>query len=246
MTIVNKLGVSFNVNENKVANNPGFWNLVSTDMWEPNTFKVFKHFLNEENCMVDVGAWIGPTTLFGCKLSKYVYAIEPDRVANQIINENLLLNPDIQNVNIFNNAISSYDGVTLMGNEHAEGNSMSSILFSNKNTWECKCFTLETFFKNNDIKNCNFLKMDIEGGEALVLPNSVDFLKSFDHVLYISFHIPYFKKQTEDLTNIINALGEIYTYFYLENGDEWTLEMIGNQTSFFSIVASKTELKTKW
>lgn len=245
MQYVSKNGVGFFVDETATPGNPGFWDLVEQNMWEENTFNIFSKFLDRDHSYVDVGTWIGPTVLYGAKFCKTAYAIEPDPVAFEILRRNLNSNNIITNVISDNCAIFENDGIVKMGNLSQVGNSMPSILFSNENEWEITCYKLETFFERHRIERCNFIKIDAEGGECFIIPASRDFFKSFDHILYLSLHVPYFKSENA-MQLITDSLGSVYTHFYLENGNEWDMATIGKQTGFFSIVASKYKLSEFW
>jgi len=76
--LIHKNGKKFYVNTSK---NEWFWNQVETNLWEPDTFKIFDKFIDKEHSYIDIGAWIGPTVLYGCQISKHCYAIEPDPIA---------------------------------------------------------------------------------------------------------------------------------------------------------------------
>lgn len=241
--LIKKHEISFHADENDTCNNPDFWNLVNSNTWEPNTFKIFKFFSNENKNIVDIGAWIGPTVLYAANLFNKVYAIEPDRVAHRIL-YNIEKNK-YENIIVFNGAINDYNGITRMGNTSSEGNSMSSLLFSNHNCWDCECRTLKSFFHQFRVKNCEFIKMDVEGSETIIIPDSVDFLNSFDHTLYISIHTPYFKSPVDDFNKLIESLKKIYSCFYLETGEEISPESLFDK-GFISIVASKKPITEKW
>lgn len=47
-----------------------------------------RKYCNKENTYIDIGAWIGPTVLYGACVSKHVYAIEPDPAAVSQLKKN--------------------------------------------------------------------------------------------------------------------------------------------------------------
>lgn len=81
--IVERQGVTF-----EVADDP-FWKWAG---WEITTYRWLKALLSQDVDFVDVGAWIGPFTLFASRLAGRVLAIEPDPVAFQQLLQNLSLN----------------------------------------------------------------------------------------------------------------------------------------------------------
>lgn len=86
---IEKNGKAFYVNS---SNNANFWAQLQLGVWEPETFKIFDIFLDENHSYVDLGAWIGPTVLYGCQKAKFCYAIEPDPIAFKNLKKNIELN----------------------------------------------------------------------------------------------------------------------------------------------------------
>ena len=69
-----------------------YWKLVNQGKWEPETFSVFDSNINKQTLFIDIGGWIGPTTLYGAQLAKKTLSLEPDPVAFKRLEENLNLN----------------------------------------------------------------------------------------------------------------------------------------------------------
>ncbi|MDQ7786681.1 MAG: FkbM family methyltransferase [Thermodesulfovibrionales bacterium] len=243
---INKGGITFDVQADQVFDLVRFWRDVANGQWEPNTFKIFSYFLNKDFCYVDVGAWIGPTVLYGSRLSKHCYAIEPDPIATEILNANISLN-HFENITIFFGAINNRNGKTLMGNYLGlPGDSKSSILFANSNTaWVTDGVTLSKFFEMNKITNCNFIKMDVEGSEILILPEARDFLCSFDHTLYLSLHSTFFKNN-EVMKPILDCLENVYKNLYLDDGTKINRDYIMQKNHNLEIVATNKHLEFLW
>jgi FkbM family methyltransferase len=87
---------------------------------------------------------------------------------------------------------------------------MSSLLF-NGNGWTVDCLTLESFFKTNNITDCNFIKIDVEGGEELIIRSSIEFIKNNDFTIYIALHIPWIKDKKQFFDNLIKSFSN-YKY----------------------------------
>jgi FkbM family methyltransferase len=172
------------------GNADGFWREVSNNQWEDYTFDIFDKFIDSEHSYIDIGAWIGPTILYGCQIAKKAYGIEPDPIAYSELLANLQLNqPFTENVNLFDICIAPESGKILFGNRGDGGDSMSSILFDNgKTTWKVQGRTFDSFIKENGISDCNFIKMDIEGGEYFVVPTMKRYLIKHRPTLYLSLH----------------------------------------------------------
>lgn len=157
-----------------------FWERVLLDDWEPHTFRIFDIFLDENHSFIDIGAWIGPTSLYGCQIARHCYAIELDPVAFRQLKENFELNPKlIPRVTLSNQCIADFCGTISLGNKTSSigGDSMSSVLFSGgTKSWTVPATTLTQFVRDHDIDDCNFIKIDVEGREAIILPAIAELL----------------------------------------------------------------------
>ena len=93
---------------------------------------------------------------------------------------------------------------------------MSSLLFANsKTSWVVDGITFQEFVKENNITDCNFIKMDIEGGELLVLPSMEKYLEKEKPILYLSMHPHFFKNPKNDTKKIMEVL-KIYKNIYTD------------------------------
>ena len=201
---VNVNGVTFN------AYPRPFWSSVNNGTWEPHTFKTFNRCLDKNHSMIDIGAWIGPTTLYGAHLAKHVYSFEPDVVAYDELRYNIMANPDVKNkIDTYPTGISDVTGTVSFGTQSSFGDSMSSLLFKdNINALTIRCVTLQSVFDVHDITDCNFVKMDTEGGETIILPHIANFLVENNITLFVSMHPFWFKNLPHDVTNILHSLAK--------------------------------------
>ncbi len=167
-----------------------FWNEVQLQEWEPETFVVFERYTDRLHSLIDIGAWIGTTVLFGCQNARAAYAFEPDPVAFAELSANVALNqPRLANVRLFPQAIASKTGKARLGTPVSVGDSSASLLSRpTKHAWSVDTIRLDDFAKRENITDCNFVKMDIEGGEYQVIPSAVKWLQEFRPTLYLSLH----------------------------------------------------------
>ncbi|MDH3278387.1 MAG: FkbM family methyltransferase [Nitrosopumilus sp.] len=213
-----RLAINLNHSSFKVysAEHLWFWKDYQTGNWEPKTLHIFDTFLEKDHSYIDIGAWIGATVLYASNLAKHSYAIEPDPIAFSELKKNILLNKNLSlKITLFEICISDNSGITHL---HCPGNSKfgtskSSILGNGKNQVKVNTLTFDDFIKENNIKDCNFIKMDIEGGEFIVLPTMVEFLKKQKPTLLIEFHSPFVQHLKEKLENI-RPIFEIYKNIY--------------------------------
>jgi FkbM family methyltransferase len=193
-----------------------FWEAVNRGKWESKTFEVLRRYLNPNFSYFDIGAWVGPTVLFGAQISKACYAFEPDPAAFEGLQRNIAVNTTLNNIKAYELAISHNNGTVSMGTRTGRGDSMSNI-FSSKDKWLVEATTLETFSLENNVSDLNFIKMDIEGAEVVVLPSSFDFFFQRRPTLFLSLHAQFFKDRLEYFRQLTPALS-IYRHLYDENG----------------------------
>ncbi len=165
-----------------------FWRKASAGAWEPETFAVLDQFLSPKSDYLDIGAWIGPTVLYGARKARHVWCFEPDPTAYRHLAWNLDLN-DIQNVSAFGVALSDKFGVARMASVRGEpGDSTSSLLHDGAHGSDALTIAWDQFSAANDLSRVSLVKMDIEGAEYTVLPTLVPWLKEHRPALYISTH----------------------------------------------------------
>jgi len=237
---IEKNGKVFFVNS---SNNANFWAQLQLGIWEPETFKIFDIFLDKNHSYVDLGAWIGPTVLYGCQNAKFCYAVEPDPIAFKNLKNNIDLNHQLYpHIKLSNQCITNFSGTTYLTPKNKEfGDSLSSTVFKKSST-SCKVkgITFHQFILDNSIKDCNFLKIDIEGEEFMVLPTMQEFLEKEKPTIHLSLHPPLVKNPDDALKKIYKIISK-YDYVYdnkLKNVEKEFILGIDNRDKFFDIVVT--------
>jgi len=181
--------------------------------WEPYTFEVLHKYVTKDTTMVDLGAWYGPTTLFGGQLAKRVFSLEPDPVAYATLGMNLKLNGknnennvDDDNTVFPNNVylhsvavVAPQDAGYVTLETGKKGNSKSMIVktTTKEETFEAAGYTLPFLFNLWGIlfeeEKSIFIKIDIEAYECSLLPSFYDWLstESIEQAsltMFVSFH----------------------------------------------------------
>lgn len=220
-----------------------FWDLVSKKRWEYQTFKIFSRYLDQSHSYIDMGAWIGPTALYGCQLARHCYAIEPDPQAFEQLKDNVKLNPLLKDrITLVNALIGPMSGMVPFGSNSEFGDSMSSMVFSNPGKKVlAQSITLEDLIFDHNITDCNFIKMDIEGGEYIVLPSIRNYLKQRRPTLLLSLHPELFDQLDDNIYDITDVLQSCYPYFYSDAGESLTVDDVAKRLfaqKGFSIVAT--------
>lgn len=211
-----------------------FWNIFQDGTWEPNTFKIFDRFLDANKAYVDIGAWIGPTVLYGAGKAKEVYAFEPDPVAYEMLEKNIAYN-GLLNVWSARLGVWGKWGKISLGRKTGFGDSMSS------NLWKEYALNISVISFNTILRgtNPNFIKIDIEGGESNLLEHARGILKTYKPTIYLSLHTPWF--EGEDLRRykeiIINSLAD-YPRILNEKLEEINIEDAFDANLFTALVAT--------
>jgi len=226
-----------------------FWKSVSDHQWEPSTFVIFDEYLDNQQTYIDMGAWIGPTVLYGAQIAHHCYAAEPDICALEVLHENLKLNPHIQQaVTLYEGCIGTTCGTVPVGTAHNFGDSSASLLVKNaRQIITAKSLTFDAFVNEYNITDCNFIKIDIEGGEVLVVPTMRHYLEEHKPTLHLSVH-PFLCDSYEvDIIAIVDVL-TMYKYIFTDAGvmlgrDE-LVEMLNDRldiAGIYSIIATDKE-----
>lgn len=227
-----------------------FWDRYD-EGWEKRTFEIFDRYIDKEHSYIDIGAWIGPTCLYGAQLSKQCYAIEPDLTAYSLLVGSVNLNSFKEKIKMFDIAIWNKNcELELFCNDKRFGNSMTSALMTDKKkhpyaaesvaSFKCKAITLSDFVKINNICDCNFIKFDIEGGEALIIPHEKEYILKNKPTMHISIHLYWFPDLENNCKNLIDILKN-YKYIYDNNKNlidlNWLFYNHLRQESYFNYLS---------
>ncbi len=229
------------------SNNTNFWAQLQVGVWEPETFKIFDIFLDKNHSYIDLGSWIGPTVLYGCQNAKFCYAVEPDPVAFKYLKNNIDLNHQLcSHIKLSNQCITDFSGTVYLTPKSMEGgDSLSSTVFEKSPTsWEVKGITFYQFILENSINDCNFVKMDIEGGEFTVLPTMKEFLEKEKPTIHLSLHAPLIKNPYESLKKMHKIISK-YNFVYdnkLKTLDKEFILREENYDKFYDIIITDTKI----
>lgn len=165
-----------------------FWDAVQRGQWEKETFDRIYESAGEGREFIDIGAWIGPFTLFSAACGGKVTSYEPDPVAYARLAENLSLNPQLkERVTLYLTAVSDRRGFTLLYARSPSGCSGSSLLPVIKDqTLKCQTESLRSVLER--ARPETLVKMDIEGYEYQLLPQIGQALALKRIRFWISFH----------------------------------------------------------
>lgn len=189
------------------------YNLVKQENFFQKKKKIFKQLLNSENpIIVDVGAHKGETAIEMKEIfpTSEIHSFEPDPETFRYLKNNT---KELKNIFINNSAISNKNSNKLKFYRHefsklnsfkkinVKGNVIREYLNSHLNKKArriynrpifVKSLKLDTYCKNNGIRNIDILKIDVQSAEKECLNGSKKILKN-TNVIYteINFHDMY-------------------------------------------------------
>jgi FkbM family methyltransferase len=137
--------------------------------------------------MIDVGANIGLVAHFLRNYSRVVYCLEPSTQHFEALSMNKEYN-EWDNVELFQMALSHSDGEADFG-LNSSNRTMNSLVWGGDSSQTVKTCRLDTFFADNEIEYVDFVKMDVEGAEGMILA-SEGFANVVDKIgaIEIEFH----------------------------------------------------------
>ncbi|MGY1776784.1 FkbM family methyltransferase [Geodermatophilus sp. SYSU D00804] len=200
-------GVSFQVQDDEFA---AFWRRVCSGDWEPDSFAVLESLLEPGGTFVDVGAWIGPLSLYAAARGISCHSVEPDPTARTVLLANLARNPELAgHVTVDPVAVAECTGPARLGNITSVqgGDSMSSLLFADgRVSWVVDGVRLEDLLTERAAGPVALLKMDIEGAEVEVLSGSAPFLARSRPPLFLSVHARFWPDPLARMTRLLDVL----------------------------------------
>ena len=152
--------------------------------------------------ILDIGANIGCTVQYFRDYAKKLYAVEPASQHYEALAKNKQFN-QWDNVETFNCAIAGEDGeMTLYLNP--TNRTCNSLVNNPRQHGETvKTLTFNTFFKQNNIEEVDFMKFDVEGAEESILcvPGFADVAPKIKSMM-VEFHYPTFPRIVDHLISL--------------------------------------------
>lgn len=168
--------------------------------WEEDTFDTFEMVADKKGIAIDIGAWIGTTSIWLSKNFDHVIAVEPDKVSLVFLEKNLKAS-ECTNVTICNKAITANSEDVFFGPRASISNSLnfSTSYVKNKrnsiNDFKTSSITFDQLVKDyiadNEAlkdKKVTFIKCDIEGGEEGILKDVLNYAYENNCRVWMSFH----------------------------------------------------------
>lgn len=170
--------------------------------------------LDKTDVCFDIGGNIGYFSLYmSTKLpNTEFYTFEPIEKTYGYLEKNLELN-NTSKIKAFNFGLSSEEQeLEMFYNPHLSGNSSLKDLSGETYIQKiiCKFSTLDNFVEQNDIKNIDFIKCDVEGAEKFVFEGGLETLKRFKPIIFTEMLRKWSEKfnyHPNDIIELLKPLG---------------------------------------
>lgn len=174
-----------------------FWTEFETIGWEQWTLDHVDMFVTDGSTIIDIGAWAGPVSMWAAdRVDCKVIAVEPDPVANDYLNLNVYRNGFDDQITTVEGAIAAHTGTThIAPHEFGWGSTMSHL--SEHGGREVVCWTLPALFDQYhvDPTNVSLVKVDVEGGEAIILEHMGPYCAEQGIPMIVAMHEPWWPRR---------------------------------------------------
>jgi FkbM family methyltransferase len=171
---------------------PTFWDKAASGAWEPELLATLEAQVAPGSVFLDIGAWVGPTSLFAALLGAKVVAVEADPAAADRLAANVAANPALApRIRVLRRAASAEPGIIRLGAARKPGDSMSSVLHAARDgSWAVEAATPADLVAAAEEAGPGPLvvKIDIEGGEYGLLPALFAALPARTRAVVAAFH----------------------------------------------------------
>jgi FkbM family methyltransferase len=141
--------------------------------------------------VIDLGAYSGLTSIVFAQAvgpTGRVIAVEPDPLTLAACKVNFAA-ANLPQLSLVEAAVTTSAGVIQLSSEGALGSAFASLVGTHRGkVVEVEAITLDGLMRRCQLDQIDFIKMDIEGAEASVLPGSVEFLQRYRPKLIIEPH----------------------------------------------------------
>lgn len=154
---------------------------------------VYRSFFEGKKDLVvfDIGANVGMTSYYFSKFAKVVHSFEPSSEHYRVFTHMLKYNK-IDNVIPYKKAVSYKDGIDTF---HLSANKTMHSLrpsqdLATSGSEKVETVRLDTFFKQHEIQEVDFMKLDVEGSEMdIVCSESFQNIAEKIQILFIELHM---------------------------------------------------------
>ena len=164
-----------------------FWKRLNDEGWEIETLDFLDQHVSKDTFVFDIGAWIGPVTLYASSRAGHVFAVEPDPAAYAQLQTNVTANA--KNVTLYADAVGRDSGILTLYAKAELGDSETSALgVPTDQAITVTMITLKKLIEQAPFGAPVVIKMDVEGVEYQLVDELVDILVQRKCPLHLSVH----------------------------------------------------------
>lgn len=189
---------------------------------EPINTKILSNLINEGMTCLDIGGNIGYYPILERKLvgeTGEIIVVEPLRENFQLLEKNIK-NHKFENVFLHNVALGDYSGKAYFIIENAKNNSyiikdLNQIPEPSRGTLnEVEMKQSDIFIENLNLKKLDFIRMDLEGFELILLKSIQNAIKKYKPIISMELHCSILgNDKTKELLNFLrDNMYEIITF----------------------------------
>ena len=169
-----------------------------------------RRFIKTSDICFDIGANIGYYTLALAQVAKEVHAFEPVPLTYELLRFNVFFN-GIANVITNRCALGNVSGETSfnIASDPAYCGFCDTEIFRRVESARVLVTRLDDYCASHQIPNVDFLKLDVEGAESLVLEGASETLKSRPRFMMLELADNVQKKYGSSVDKIVKALASL-------------------------------------
>lgn len=193
-----------------------FWAFLST--WKPALLNAIDKYVDGSTVFLDAGAWEGPALFYAARRASVSLGVEPDPVAFRALRAHQEVNPKLKNIILTATCLSDRPEKLRMAGDGAGTSAVErvplkyhdeKIRLGDAGVFTVECVTVLSHLSGKGVRGDAklFIKMDLEGAEAFILPGLAEWVaaRPVKPVFYLGIH--------ETLENLPPAkAGKILTF----------------------------------
>jgi FkbM family methyltransferase len=185
-------------------------------IWEKKLINIYQQFVNKESIVLDIGSNLGSHTVPLSLLCKEVYSFEAQKKIYQLLSKTIKHN-NISNVNLFNVIVTRDGWKEAEFSNSEDGRASLTCLRPNLKGYTTleKCMSIDSIH----FDRLDFIKIDVEKSEWLVLDGSVETIKRHRPVIILETY-----KTKTNMLRLVNFCNEYNYQFRYISGDNYLLQ----------------------
>lgn len=227
--------------------------IINTGIWEDATTAAIRSLVKKGDIVLDIGANIGYDTVIMSKIigdEGIIYSFEPTDYYSKVLEKNIKAN-DLKNCEVVKVGLSDkQESLKIeIGSSSATIHVPDNIFL--KSSEQIELDTLENFVREKNLERIDFIKMDIDGHEPLVLEGGWNVLEKFNPMVLLEVnHLNYLEAGYNAWDFYQTLVSKGYRIYSEDNlNEEITnrsefLKKCGNFAYSANIVISKDPINT--